>query len=195
MMNDRTIILKNVRIAFPELHVATQFQGQGEFSYRANLLVDPGSENDKKIRAAINVAAKSVWKDEAAQVMGMIKGNPQKCCYYDGNLKKYDGFPGKWALSASRRKKDGPVKIIDQLKNPLGPESGKPYGGCFVDAKVEFWAQKNKWGNGMRCTLIVVQFRADGDAFSGTGPADDEGMESIEGGEGLSESSTESDLM
>lgn len=194
MMNDRTVILKNVRIAFPELHVATQFQGQGEFSYKSTFLIAPGSENDKKLRAAINVAAKTVWKEEAAQVMGQIKGNPQKCCYYDGNLKKYDGFSGNWALSASRRKKDGAVKVIDQLKNPLSPESGKPYGGCYVDAKVEVWAQKNKWGNGVRCTILVVQLRADGDAFSGTGPADDEGMESIEGG-GLSESSSTDDMM
>lgn len=190
-MNDRTVILKNVRIAFPEVHKPTQFQGQGEFSYKATLLIAPGSENDKKIRAAITTAAKATWKDEASSIMTSIKGNPQKCCYYDGNLKnKYDGFAGNWALSVSRRAKYGAVKVIDQAKNPIGPDSGKPYGGCYVDAKVEVRTQKNKWGNGMRCTLIAVQFRADGDAFSGTGPADDEGMESIEGGEsGLSESS------
>ena len=194
MASDREVIVKNVRIAFPEVHKATQFQGQGDYSYKATLLIAPGSENDKKLRAAINAAAKNTWKEKAAEILGSIKGNPQKCCYYDGSLKTYDGFAGHWALSTSRRAKDGAVKVIDQVKNVLGPDSGKPYGGCYVDAKVELWGQKNKWGNGMRCTLIVIQFRADGEAFGGTGPANDEGMESIEGAEGMDSVSTD-DMM
>ncbi len=196
MMNDRTIILKNVRLSVfrNSLHVPTQYQGQGEFYRNAYFLITPGSENDKKVRAAINTAAKGQWKEKAVQVLGEIKLNSNKFCYTDGNLKSsYDGYPGNWVLAAKRYVKDGPVKVIDQLKQDLPADSGKPYSGCYVDAKVELWAQQNKWGAGMRCTLIVVQFRADGDAFGGSGPADDEGMESIEGG-GLSDTSTD-DMM
>lgn len=179
--SDRVVILKNVRISFPELLEATQYQGQGAFTYKAALLVDPGSENDVKIKKAISVAAREAWKDKAKEIMSSIKGNSNKFCYVDGNTKKYDGYQDKWALSASRQKKDGKPKLIDGKHKPIDANSDvQIYGGCYVDAKVEFWGQKNKWGNGMRCTLLVVMFRGHGDSFSGAAAADDSGMESIE---------------
>jgi hypothetical protein len=103
-----------------------------------------------------------------------------KFCYVDGNTKAYDGFAGNMALSASRSKDDGPPKILDRDLSELPADSGRPYGGCTVNAKITLWAQDNQYGKAIRATLVTVQFVADGEAFSGAGPANADGMEALE---------------
>jgi len=180
-----TVILKNVRLAFPDLFQAKQFDGQGAFTYAATFLVEPGSENDKLVQRAIIEAVTARWEKKAPDILKTLRGNNQKCCYYPGNLKEYDGFDGMMALSAKRQQEAGHPMVVDQKKNELSPSDGKPYGGCYVNAKVDLWAQDNKWGKGIRATLIAVQFAKDGDAFSATGPATAEGFEEEEGGNEL----------
>jgi hypothetical protein len=51
----------------------------------------------------------------------------------------------------------------------------KMYGGCYVNAAVKPWLQDNKFGKGVRCDLVAVQFFADGPAFGG-GETDASGM-------------------
>lgn len=170
------VMLKAVRIAFPDLFVAKQFEGAGPFAYSATFLVDPTSANHKVVQDAILSVATEAWKDKAKTIIESIKGNSQKCCYYSGDLKDYDGFAGNYALSAKRKEKDGHPKVIDGKMNELAAADGKPYGGCYVHAKVDIWAQDNEYGKGIRCTLIAVQFHKDGEAFSATGPATIEGF-------------------
>lgn len=178
---DTTIIIKNVRLAFPDLREAVQFQGTGPFSYKATFLVTPGSDADKAILAAIEKAGKNKWGEKAAAIVAQAKGaGSGKFCYVDGNTKAYDGFAGNMALSASRSKDDGAPKILDRDLSELSVDSGKPYGGCFVNAKVQIWGQDNQYGKAIRATLVAVQFVKDGDSFGGSGPANESGMEALE---------------
>jgi hypothetical protein len=179
--NGRSIILTNVRLSFPDLFVAKQFQGNpnSPFQYKATFLIQPGSANDKIIREAINNAAKTKWADKAAAAMQTIMGQSQKFCYIDGNQKEYDGYQGMWALTSARNQDAGAPAVVDKNKTPLMGTEGKPYGGCYVNAKVTIWAQDNQWGKGMRCTLEAVQFAGDGDAFGGSGPASADGFEEV----------------
>ena len=49
--------LTNVRLAFPDLFEAKEFEaGDGKPRYSATFLVEPGSENDKAIRKAQKAA-------------------------------------------------------------------------------------------------------------------------------------------
>jgi len=181
--NDSSIIIKNVRLAFPDLREAVQFEGKGPFSYKAVFLVQPGSDSDKAILAAIEKAAKAKWGEKATAILNQAKASgSQKFCYVDGNMKAYDGFAGNMALSTSRSQDDGAPLLIGRggPTDILTPESGKPYGGCFVNAKVQVWAQDNQFGKAIRCTLVAVQFVRDGDAFSGSGPSNADGMETLE---------------
>lgn len=180
-MQPTEIIIRNVRLAFPDVFKAVQFEGAGPFSYKSTLLVDPGTENDKAIRQAINQAATSKWAAKAGEYLKALQASgSSKFCYVDGITKAYDGFAGKWALSASRPQDSGPVKLINRDMSPLDELSGKPYAGCYVNAKVQLWAQDNNFGKGIRCTLIALQFVGDGESFGGTPPATTEGMEAIE---------------
>lgn len=175
-----TVFLKNVRLAFPDLYVAKTFKGEGAPKYGATFLVTPGSENDIKIEKAIVEVSTPQWGDKTALVVKSIIGQPLKWCYLDGDLKEYDGFAGMKALSAKRRETDGPVLVLDRDTTPLTAESGRPYGGCYVNARVQLWAQKNEWGNGMRATLVVVQFLNDGDSFGGASKPSAAGFDSVE---------------
>ncbi len=187
---DSVIMLKHVRLSFPDLFEAVQFEGAGNFTFRASFLVEKDSENDKTIRAALQRTAIAKWGDKAKLIVegnvdiAGIKGQSKQYCYISGDMKAYDGYAGKMALSTSRPKDKGRPLVIGKDKSPLTAEDGKIYGGCFVNAKVSFWAQDNKFGKAMRATLIAVQFAADGDAFGGAPPANADGFEAetTEGG-------------
>jgi len=178
------VILRDVRIAFPDLFTAKQFEGKGDFSYGATFLIDPESPTYKEVSDTVKKVATEKWADKAPQVLKAISGNPQKCGFYSGDLKEYDGFAGRYALSAKRKEKDGHPKVVDQKLNDLSSSDGKPYGGSYVNAKVDIWAQDHAtYGKGIRATLVSVQFKRDGDAFSSTGPANTEGFAEEEGGD------------
>jgi hypothetical protein len=167
------VILKKVRLSFPDLFEAKDYQDNKKFRYSAAFLITPGSENDKAIQAAILAEAKAKYDKNPGQIEGW-RSNPNKFCYTPGELKQYDGYAGMMALSSHRYQEQGRPGVFDKNKAPLSADDGKPYAGCYVNAVVEIWAQDGK-NAGMRCGLVSVQFDSDGDAFSsGTRPSDDD---------------------
>lgn len=181
--------LKGPRLSFPDLFEAKQFEGQGAFSYRAAFLLAEDStvyvqQPDKSWKATkmakiIEAVASEAWKAKAAAILKTLEGNPQKCCWYDGNLKSYDGYEDNFVLSATRNQDKGRPLVIDTDKSPLTEKDGKPYAGCYVNATVELWAQDNKYGKAIRATLRGVQFVKDGDAFSAGTPVNEDEFEEI----------------
>lgn len=173
------IILRNVRIAFADgVHTPKAFEGTGDKSYGATFLVEPGSDNDKLVWTAIKEACTKTWEKKADAMLESLKHNTKDFCYYKGDLKEYDGFAGKMALRAKRQEKKGPPLVLDRDLSKLTAADGRPYSGCYVNAKVQIWAQKDKYV-GVRCTLVSVQFVKDGDAFGGGGPATADGFEEV----------------
>lgn len=174
------IKLQNVRLAFPDLFEATQYQGQGPFNYGAQFLTpdaDPvvvatgadGRPVQTRLSKVIEKVAADKWGAKAQANLAGIKSNPQRFFLVDGNTKAYDGFAGNWAISAKRPQDKGRPLVIDNNRAALTAADGKPYAGCYVNATVEIWAQDNNFGKGIRATLLGVQFVRDGDAFGGGG--------------------------
>ena len=183
-----TITLKNVRLAFADVFTAVQFQGQGEPRYSAVLLIEPGSENDNLVQETINHVAKEKFKGRAGMLLKQWDGNTGKLCYTDGNLKdpeKYNGFQDKMALAINRPKKAGPISLIGPRKNPATgvfdqlEDDGTLYAGCYVNAKVDIWAQDGTYP-GIRGTAVCLQFADDGESFGGTVKASAEGMDELD---------------
>lgn len=174
--NINKVKLVDVRLSFPDLFEAVQFDGKGPFNYGASFLIEPGSANDKAVQAALVKAANDKWAAKGPAILSAAKANPQKICYISGDLKEYDGYAGMMALSAKRGQDKGRPGVYDRdPRRVLSVEDGKPYAGCYVNATVEFWAQDNSFGKAVRCTLIGVQFARDGDAFSaGSKPNEDD---------------------
>lgn len=180
--------LKNVRLSYPNLFEARDYEGDKNFKYNAQFLMAKGSDTEKQVRKAIKDLATEAWKGKAEALLKSIENNAQKCCFRDGDLKEQDEYAGNMFISASNKIKP---TIID--RNPeirLTAEDGRPYGGCYVNANVDIYAHtKHK---AIFCTLLGVQFVKDGDAFSGGRPAspndfddlsveDDEDMSDIMG--------------
>jgi len=178
--SETEVILKNVRLGvFPDLFIARQFDGKGEFKYKAVLIVPADSAECLAVENAIMVAATAKWGVKAPGILKSLMGQKKECAWINGITLGRPEYEGAWVLSAARRQKDGPPKVLARDKTPLTIESGKPYPGCYVNAKVQLWAQDNAFGKGMRCTLMAVQFVKDGEAFSGAGPANDMGFEEL----------------
>jgi hypothetical protein len=167
------LTLENVRLAFPELYEPTQVNGQGDFKYRSNFILSPTHPAVKKIDAIFVELAKKKWKDRAGLVLKQMKDENKLCFYKKPRLTRegipYNGYEGNFYISASNKAKP---RVLDvDGKTQLTAFDGKIYGGCYVYAYVEFYAQDNKFGQRINCTLRGVQFFKDGDAFSGGAPA------------------------
>jgi hypothetical protein len=169
-------MLKNVRLAFPELYKAKAFK-DGAPKFSASLLVD---KNDKTQIAAINAeiakVAEAKWADKAGAILKGLNANG-KTFFRDGDLKsEYDGFSGTMSISASSDKR--PL-LLDANKAVLSAEDGKFYGGCYVNAKIGIWAQDNDYGKRINAELLGVQFFRDGDSFGGGGTASVDDFEDL----------------
>lgn len=181
-----------VRLSFPDVYTAVEFKaGDGKPRYNASFLIVPGGANDKKIEAAIAAEVKAAFPDavKGAKWLAAARGQGNKDCYTDGDLKSYDGYEGMKVLSSHRRAKDGPVGVYGNVLDPatqkvvvLTEVSGKPYAGCYVNGTVEIYLQTKGENQGIRCGLQAVQFVRDGDAFSGSKPATPDDFAPLEQG-------------
>lgn len=163
------LILKDVRIAFAQIFQPATVNGQGDPAFSASFLF----AHDHPCVAEVDKAIDTVGKDKWGAKWPAIKkeltmGN--RLAKQDGDLKaSYEGYEGN--LFISSRNKTRPL-VIDRDKTPLTEADGKPYGGCYVNASIEFWAQDNAYGKRINASLRGVQFLRDGDSFSGGGSAD-----------------------
>lgn len=158
------VVLNNVRLAFPNLWTAKQVMGQGDAKFSATYLITPGSENEKRIEAAIEAVAAEKWKTKSATVLKSIRNNPMRFCYRDGDTKsQYAGYAGNMFITASNKQR---VPVVDTDRTPLAQEDGRLYAGCYVNAFIDIWAD-DRYGDGVFATLGPIQFAKDGDAFAG----------------------------
>jgi hypothetical protein len=183
--------LKHVRIAFiDELFQPGQYEGKGDFRHTATFIVEPSSANDKAVQEAIQKEAVAAWGKKSESMLEDLRGNKNTYSYMKNKKDKtgevYDGFENMYALSAVRKQKDGAPLFLHNVKDPstgkaqrLTGKEGIIYAGCYVNAKVEMWAQSGTY-SGMRCGLLGVQFDGPGDSFGGASRATDDGFDAVD---------------
>lgn len=171
--------LNNVRLAFPTLFEAKTVNGEGKPAFSASFLIDPADPQIVEINKAIEAVAKEKWGAKADAILKQMRAT-DKVALHDGDLKSnYDGYAGMLYVSA--RSAARPT-VIDKDRTPLTEADGKPYGGCYVNAIVELWAQDNNYGKRINASLSGVQFYRDGDSFSGGGAASADEFDEISEG-------------
>ena len=196
--------LQSVRLSFPDLFKAKEFKpGDGKPRFNASFLVEPGSENDKKIKAAIAAEALEVFGAKGPKIVAGFEGQSNKYCYLDGDAKDYDGYEGMLCLAAhskvapgvfTHRTHEGKVCYLSEQGAAFQLDDfGKlqpvevdfkvtvPYAGCYVNATVEIWGQKGE-NPGMRCSFTGVQFCKDGEGFGGGKAASPDEFEDLGAG-------------
>jgi hypothetical protein len=118
------LMLKNVRIAFCQsaLGDAEDYEGNKNFRHSATFIVEPGSDNDKAIQAAIKTEAQALWGKKAEGMLEDMRGSKTQWCYPKNKKDKsgevYEGFEGMFALGSHRKQKDGKPTLLDNIKDP-----------------------------------------------------------------------------
>lgn len=166
------IMLKNVVLAFPAL-AEPQSLGEGEPAYGAKFPILPNSEQQKALEAAILAEATEAWKDKAASVLKLLEEDGKVCFTKKVYKSKktgepYQGFEGKHYLS-TRNAKTQPT-VFNQYGEELSSKSeieAKAFSGAVVNASIEVWAQDNKWGRRVNCSLRGVMLTGEGENFGG----------------------------
>jgi hypothetical protein len=165
-------MLKGVTMAFPALAEPQSF-GEGEPAYGAKFPIVPNSEHQKLIEDAMKVEAKEAWKDKADATLGMLIEDGKvafaKKVYRSKKTgEAYQGFEGTHYLSA-RNAKTQP-SVYNQYGEGLsgkGDIERQAFSGAKVNASVEIWAQDNKWGRRINCSLRGIMLTGEGENFGG----------------------------
>lgn len=168
------MLLRNVRLSFPALWQPQRSPNpeadKGKKpTYGAHLIVEDSSQREA-IKRLLGQLAFQAWGDNAQQMLGSLVSQG-RVSFKDGNTKTdangqpLDGYAGYWFCSA--RSTARPT-VVNGDRTPLTEADGKPYSGCYVNAKVRFWVQQGgQYGRRINCQLQGVQFAKDGEAFGG----------------------------
>lgn len=184
------IQLKRVRLSFPDLWKPGKPMQEGDTpKYGGQFIIEPGSENEKIAKAALTAAATETFGANWANIVKSMEKS-KKCLRIgndnldkDGNIR--EGYADQLYIVARNKAKPAIVaakaKNDDGSWNYLTEADGKPYGGCFVNVKINVKAMKakEKIPNQIYATLEAVQFVADGPSF-GAGPGNPDGFENEE---------------
>src|ERR1700677_2156958 len=108
--------LNGVRLSFPDLFEAKQFDGQGPFKFRASFLFEPNSESHKRLLHAQEAVLKEKFKDKWQAVLKNANDDSKLRFIGNGDNKTYDGYEGMLFVSATRDQTKGRPAVY--AKNP-----------------------------------------------------------------------------
>lgn len=148
--------LENVRLSFPSLFRKATFNGV-ETKYEGTLLLD--KDTHKKAIAEIDKSIKAMIADN----LKGAKLGPDKICMRNGDDVDYAGYAGMMSFKASNKKR--PL-VVNKDRTPVVEDDNIIYGGCYVNAVVELWAQSNEYGKRINANLMGIQFVRDGEPFA-----------------------------
>lgn len=166
------MMIKNATLAFEHLHKADSGFPGADPKFSGSFILEDGDPQVEKIRTHINGLIKEKLPDaDPRSIPIALRPGSEK--------PDTDGFgDGTWFFNASSKHRPG---LYNKDRTPLTEADGRPYSGCKVNARVDFWVQNNSYGKRVNCSLSGVQFVEDGTPFTGGGrPAQAEDFDLIE---------------
>ena len=182
-MSSKKIVLKDVRISFPNLFKARQDSDSPRFD--SLFVFEKGSEADMIVQAAVAEVVKEKWQGK------IPVGALAKCGHHEGIKKsQYEGFDESNMYVSASNKTRPALKDRDG-RTPLDEQGGKLYAGAFVVAYLTVSAIDTN-GYGKQCNFYIdgVQFFRDGEPLGAGKPMDDDAFmafddEPTEAGQGM----------
>lgn len=151
------VTLNNVRLSFPALWEPRKGpDANSKASYQAAFLLDKkdNAKDIEAVKAAIAAITKETFKGK----------QPPKIALRDGSEKPdVDGY-GDGVMFINARSDRRP-HVVGRKMEPLAPDDGIPYAGCYVNATIRLWGQDNQYGKRINAQLRAVQFVKKGDPF------------------------------
>jgi hypothetical protein len=180
------VILKDVRLSYPDLwKPGKPMKPTDTPKYGGQFIFKPDSEAATVAKGALVQTAQEVFGANWQAMVGAMEKTKKCVRKGDENLTKdgaiRDGYGGMLYLVARNKAKPlviGPRKGPDGQFPVLTENDGKPYGGCYVNVKIDIKAMKSfeQVPNQVYATLLTVQFLRDGEAF-GAAPGTSEGFD------------------
>jgi hypothetical protein len=166
------IKLRDVRLAFPSLWVATAPKNtpDGQKAFSASFILPKTHPQLKELEAAIAAVAKEKWAAKADAILKALKAADKTCLHSGDSKSEYEGYEGNLFVSARSQVRPS---CFDGQRNEISQQDGVLYSGCYVVANLEIWAMENSFGKRINAQLRGVQFFKKGDAFAGGGSAAD----------------------
>lgn len=172
------VFLQNARLSFPDLFVPTAIEANQKPKYGGDFIITDETTvlavkaDGTKVKTTMDKVmlkvANDAWDGNGEEMLDDLERS--KKCYRDGNKNKskagevYDGYEGHWYVTAKNAARP---TVIDKDRTPLTEDDGRPYSGCYVNAKIDVYAMTDAKRRGVFASLLGVQFAKDGDAFSG----------------------------
>ena len=171
------LMIKRARLSFPELWVPVAAKNSDHRRYGASLLLPKNDPQIPSIKAAIAQAGKEKWgeKFDDPKFRKSIKYH----AFRDGDDKDYDGYADHFVVASYRSEKKRPPLVLDYDRRELRETDGRPYGGCYVNAKVDFYGF-DEHGASINAELLGIQFAAHGDSFGSSSRATVDDFEDVE---------------
>lgn len=189
--------LRDVRLSFPKLFTPEASVKDGPLKFGSNFLIHPDDQYYDENCAAAQAAYDAVFKDRWKDKKPVLKDDRK--CYREGEKfvnqesgEIYAGYEGVMVVTAARGagKSKNPEDSIHKAKRPpmyyrnkdkVEEDDGTFYGGCRVDAIVNFYAinDMDKGGNGIFATIELIRFRRDDTPF-GAAPVSIDELEDLE---------------
>ncbi len=173
------ILIQNVRLAYGHGVFEKQAFEDGKPKFTAKFILDPSHPQVPALRALIAQVAKEKWGAKADATLKRIEAK-DATFLHDGDTQRGDGFEGMLFVAAGNDKRPS---VWNRDRTPLTKEDGVVYSGCYVNVKIDVWAQDNSWGQRVNADLLGVQFVRDGDSFAaGAPPAEAEAFPDLDAG-------------
>ena len=153
--------LKNVRLAFPDLHKKNK-----DDKFGGSFIFPTDHPQIEALKKVMQQVAKDKWAEKAPAIFKVLE-KKDRICLHDGEDKalKYDGFAGMLYVSTSSKVKPG---LFERDLTPIEEDEGQLYSGCYVNAIIDVWAMDSKdFGQRICAGLTGVRFRKNAEAFGG----------------------------
>lgn len=169
------VYLQNVRLSFPSLDRATAYRDQGIKKYKATFICDPTSRGVADFKKYIHEITTEWRNGRFKNALVNIENERRNRCYSSGNehvnkttLLVYDGYEGKFIITANNVNKPQFITREGELAhNDMEIQEclGDLYPGCYVNVMLQPWLQDSHNEKGIRCSLLAIQFAAEGEHF------------------------------
>lgn len=153
------VLLKNVRCSFPHLFTRPIINGN-EGKCGVTLLLDPKTpEGQKHIKAVREVVERTIKNTTAFKNITIPAA---KRCLRDGNEETRAEYRGLWIVSTNHKTR--PIVLgADGRTAVTSEEECEIYAGCYVNCKIQIWAQNNSHGKRINATPVAIQFAGHGE--------------------------------
>lgn len=167
------------RLSYGHLFVPTAYEDGQEKKYKGVFAIPKSDPQVKEINRIINEVAAEAYKDKAPAMLKSFKNDPTKYFFRDGDDHADERYAGHMVIGAGNKQRP---YVVDRNKTPLTQADNKPEDGDYVDLSVDIWAQNNTNGKGIRCKLLGVRFRKEGDKYAAGAVGNPDDMEDLTDG-------------